>query len=166
MTTKELRELFITEALPHAILDDPTAFYDAFSEGEAEVTAFLTAVWETLCVSHGDTLAAHPFFPDVAFWLVDETEENFTCMMDVYLPASGACAAYYQALVFGAAMDPRYFGGTPKGNAVAVIEWTMTGDTLTATACGLLDADISEDERRERFMEQVYAVCDAYSAEN
>ena len=43
---------------------------------------------------------------------------------------------------------------------------SLTGDTLTATACGSLDADISEDERRERLMEQVYAVCDAYSAEN
>ncbi len=166
MTTKELRELFVKEALPRTILDTPTAFYDAFSEGEAEVTAFLTAAWEELCVSHGDTLAAHPFFPDITFWLVDETEENFTCMMDVFLPASGACATYYQALVFGATMDPRYFGGTPKGNSVAITEWTLTGETLSATDCGLLDTDVSEEERRQQFMEHVYAVCDAYSAEN
>ena len=166
MTTKELRELFINESLPHALLDDPTAFYDAFSDGEAEVTAFLTAAWESLCVAQGDTLAAHPFFPDVAFWLVDETEENFTCMMDVCLPASGACAAYYQALVFGSTMDPRYFGGTPTGNAVAIAEQVLSDGTLSKINCGKLEADVPEEQRREQFMEQVYAVCDAYSAEN
>ncbi len=166
MTTKELRELFMTDSLPHALLDDPSAFYDAFSEGEAEVTAFLTAVWEALCVAQGDTLAAHPFFPDIAFWIVDETEENFTCMMDVYLPASGSCSAYYQALVFGSTMDPRFFGGTPQNNAVAITEQILVDGALSAVGCGLLEADIPEKARREQFMERVYAVCDAYSAEN
>jgi len=165
MTIKQLREQFSSRTLPQALLVDPTPFYQAFTEGEAEVGGFLTAVWAALCTEQGETLAAHPFFPEVDFWLVDETEENFACMLDVYLPASGPAPALYASLVFGATMDPRYFAGLPAPDgSVKLVEYVLgEGETLMDTTCGVLKADLPETARRQQFMEQVYAVCDAYA---
>ena len=168
MTTKQLRELFSRQTLPLSLLVDPTPFYQAFTEGEAEVGGFLTAVWASLCAEQGDTLAAHPFFPEVDFWLVDETEEHFACMLDVYLPAAGPAPALYAALVFGATMDPRYFTGLAAADGgIALVELLYDGgESLQEAACGVLAAQLPEKERRRQFMEQVYTVCDAYSNEN
>ena len=167
MTTGELRKRFAFEALPLALLEDPAPFYIAFTDGEEEVLSFATEVWERLCRDGGDTLREHPFFPDSTFWLVDETEENFTCMWDLYLPASGAVPALYAALVFGAVMDPRYFTAAAAADGGAdIAELNLGGDgTLMKAPCGRLEAALPEKDRRQTFMEQVYAVCDAYSGE-
>lgn len=167
MTTGQLRRQYAFSALPIAVLAEPTGFYNAFSDGEEEVQSFATEVWERLCRENGDTLREHPFFPDSTFWLVDETEENFACMWDLYLPAAGSTPALYAAVVFGAAMDPRYFTAADTADGGAdIVELTLSdGEALKETACGRLDAAVPETERRQAFMERVYAVCDAYSAQ-
>lgn len=167
MTTGQLRRQYAFSALPLAVLEEPTAFYNAFSAGEEEVQSFATEVWERLCRENGDTLREHPFFPDSTFWLVDETEENFACMWDLYLPAVGATPALYAAVVFGATMDPRCFAAAAAADGGAdIAELTLAdGGTLKPVPCGRLDAALPETERRQAFMERVYAVCDAYSSE-
>lgn len=160
MTTQELRDRYTAE-LFETILADPTPFYDAFDEGETGMNDFLTQQWEIVCQKAGASLGKHPFFPDIAFWLLDETEEQFACMMVAALPPlpGDAADALLVSTVFGATMDPRCFSGVRRGDAVTVTEYSTDG---AGTARREVGSFPDGKERQREMAETVYAICDRY----
>ncbi|MBE6764193.1 MAG: hypothetical protein E7553_07610 [Ruminococcaceae bacterium] len=113
MDAKTLREQYVTKTLANSIHGDPTPFYEAFEEGEDAMEAFFTHLWETLCNSEGESLADHPFFPDIMPYILEDTEDGFCAIVTLTLPKTPTAASVSGAVVFGSAMDPRVFAGVP-----------------------------------------------------
>ena len=113
MDDRHLREQYLTDTLAACIHTDPSAFYEAFEEGEDAMEAFFTHLWETLCLQEQQTLADHPFFPEITPYILEDTEDGFCAIVTVTIPKTAASAAMSGAVVFGSAMDPRVFAATP-----------------------------------------------------
>ena len=162
MTTASLRQRFAA-LFSQRVIDDPESFYAAFDEGETGMTDYLTALWETLCEEQQVTMGEHPFFPATDFWLIDESEENFACLMVTSLPPLSEpsdCALF--SVVFGATMNVRCFSGTRQNGQVVLTEWLKNGDILTQKEW---ERFASTKTLRQEMAQQVYAVCDSYQPE-
>ncbi len=113
MDNRILRERYLTQTLAECIHTDPSAFYEAFEEGEDAMEAFFTHLWETLCQTEQQTLAEHPFFPEISPYVLEDTEDGFCAIVTVTIPKTSAAASVSGAVVFGSAMDPRVFAAIP-----------------------------------------------------
>lgn len=161
MTTQTLRDK-AAAMLAEEILSEPDAFYAAFDEGDTGVTEWLTARWETVCAQNGETLEAHPFFPETEFWLLDETDEDFACMMVSTLPAlTETPDTCLLGVVFGAKMDPRVFTGVRTGGGITLREHSRPETTVQTAECGRFPV---VKRLRQAMAEQIYAICDSYES--
>lgn len=133
MLTDTLRKAYVLEELKGAILEDPTLFYDAFSDGDDTLEAYFTALWETHCQKSGAALSEHPFFPVIEPYILEDTDEGFLALLTVALPQTRTASAMMAAVVFGSAMDPRVFAATPSvlknGDTWQITEGRVGGDT-------------------------------------
>lgn len=122
----EFRAAFLKETLAGAVLADPTPFYEAFEESEEAMNAYWTALWEMRCRESGEKLSAHPCFPETIAYVLEDTEDGFTALVTVTLPATAAASLMKATVVFGSAMDPRVFAALPtplkNGEALEVLE--------------------------------------------
>lgn len=134
MIPNDLRCAYLLETLKSAILDDPTPFYDAFSDGEDAMDSYFTALWETHCRKNGAAIAEHPFFPVLEPYILEDSEQGFLALLTLSLPRTRTASAMMAALVFGSAMDPRVFAATPtalkKGETWQITEGCAGGDTV------------------------------------
>ncbi len=159
MTTAQLRQEFAA-VFARCVIHEPETFYAAFDEGETGMIDYLTALWEQLCEEKGVLFSEHPFFPATDFWLVDETEENFTCLMVASLPPLAQTAdAALLSVVFGATMNVRCFTGTRQGIDIALCEWLEDGDTVKPKEWETFP---ETKNLRQEMAQHVYAVCDRY----
>ncbi len=131
MDSKTLRQQYFTKTLANCIHGDPSPFYEAFEEGEDAMEAFFTHLWETLCKNERESLADHPFFPEIMPYILEDTEDGFCAIVTVTLPKTPAAASMSGAVVFGSAMDPRVFASTPvrlkNGQTLKVEEVRASG---------------------------------------
>lgn len=136
MQPNDLRKAYLLDTLGASVLDDPTAFYEAFEDGEDALEAYLTALWESLCRKTGETLCEHPFFPEITPYILEDTEEGFCALVAVTLPKTAAASAMMGAVVFGSAMDPRVFAALPaalkNGQALGIVECRESGETAVS----------------------------------
>ncbi|MGN0171613.1 MAG: hypothetical protein ACI39E_02375 [Acutalibacteraceae bacterium] len=139
----DARRRFAAKELPSAILDDPSPFYEAFSEGEDALAVYLTSLWEC-----GRSVADSPFFPELQPFILEDSDEGFCALLLVTLPATAAAKKTVSAVVFGSAMDPRVFAALP--------EELPKGDTLS-----LREYRLDENNRLcERALGALYQGCD------
>ncbi len=126
MNENDLRVAFLSETLSAAVLADPAPFYEAFEESEEAVSAYVTMLWEGVCRQTGESLSAHPCFPETTAYVLEDTEEGFCALVTVTLPATAAASMMKAVVVFGSAMDPRVFAAVPtalkNGETLCVIE--------------------------------------------
>ncbi len=126
MNDNAMREAFLCRTLPEAILRDPAPFYDAFEESEDAMAAYVTALWETMCREAGESLEAHPCFPEPDPYVLEDTAEGFCALVTVTFPQSGRTSAMTSVVVFGSAMDPRVFAAVPtrlaQGETLKIVE--------------------------------------------
>ena len=159
MTTAQLRQAFAA-VFTRCVIHEPEEFYAAFDEGETGMIDYLTALWERLCEEKGVALSKHPFFPATDFWLIDETEENFTCLMVASLPPlSGTPDPSLYSVVFGAAMNVRCFVGVRQGTEIALCEWLEDGEAVKQKEWETFP---ETKNLRQEMAQHVYAVCDRY----
>lgn len=127
-----MRRQFLSDALSSAILTDPTPFYEAFEDGEDALESFLTARWEALCDELDESLAAHPFFPEITPYILEDDDEGFCALVAVTIPKTVSAPSMMGAIVFGSAMDPRVFAALPvvlkKGQTLGMIECREDGE--------------------------------------
>lgn len=137
MDGKTLRERYVTKTLANCIHGDPAPFYEAFEEGEDAMEAFFTHLWETLCAEAQESLADHPFFPDVMPYILEDTEDGFCAIVTVTLPKTLSAPFVSGAVVFGSAMDPRVFAGVPitlkNGQTLQIEEVRASGKREAVT---------------------------------
>ncbi len=131
-TSDALRRRFFTKALPSSILDDPTPFYEAFEESEDAMASLMTTMFEVLCLEQGERLEAHPFFPEIDPYILEDTPEGFCALVTVTVEKTTTADGYTAAIVFGSAMDPRVFAGVP-----VVLKNGKTWEIVEARADGL-----------------------------
>ena len=131
MDALTLREEYVTKTLAGCIHTDPSAFYEAFEEGEDAMEAFFTHLWEALCENERQTLADHPFFPEIRPYILEDTPDGFCAIVTLTLPKTPTAASVSGAVVFGSAMDPRVFAGIPvrlkNGTTVKLEEVRASG---------------------------------------
>lgn len=127
MNDTAMRKDFLCRVFPHAILNDPAPFYEAFEDSEDAMAAYVTSLWEAMCREAGESLEMHPCFPELDPYVLEDSPEGFCALVTVTLPKSGRAAAVTGVVVFGSAMDPRVFAAVPT---------TLPhGETLKITEC-------------------------------
>lgn len=130
----ELRHRFVTQVL-YTALEDPTAFYEAFEEGEDALAAYWTSLWESMCTHSGVSMAAYPCFPETLVYILEDTADGFCALVTVTLPSTPGVGAVKAAVVFGSAMDPRLFAAVPTmldgGETLEIVECLQSVKPIT-----------------------------------
>jgi hypothetical protein len=86
MKNEELRSIFQREIMPQLFLFHPGLFYEAFNEGPEAVDRLLLDLWADICNQGGDHVNNHPLQIETNYIILDETEDNYTCLMIIKMP--------------------------------------------------------------------------------
>lgn len=113
MKNTDLRSIFQRELMPDLFLNNQDVFYNAFNEGTEAVENLIMELWAFLCNQNGDHVNNHPIDIDIKYIVLDESEDNFTCLMIMELPNIKKVKnlALYFGVFFGVNHDLRFFLG-------------------------------------------------------
>jgi hypothetical protein len=121
MKNEELRSIFQREILPGLFLYREDLFYQAFNEGPDQVHALIMSLWADICNQNGDNVKNHPIEIKIDYITIDDTDDNYTCLMIMQLPEvkkKVVNLAIYYAVFFGMNEKLRFFLGETDYHAM------------------------------------------------
>ena len=113
LKNSELRSIFQRELIPDLFLNNQDVFYNAFNKGPEAVKSLIMELWAYICNQDGDHVNNHPLDIKIEYIILDDSEEDFTCLMILELPNIKKIKnlALYFGIFFGVNQKLRLFLG-------------------------------------------------------
>lgn len=146
MENEEIRSVFQREVLPDLFLKNPGVFYNAFNQDSEAVNNLIKQLWAYICNQGGDHVNNHPLHVSIQYIVVDDSKDNFTCLMIMELPNLKKVKnlAVYIAVFFGVKKELRLFLGETDYGAfganryIFLIELKVNGEEYIRDNHGFL----------------------------
>lgn len=145
MKNEELRSIFQREVIPDLFLNHKDVFYNAFNQGDETVDNLILELWAYICNQGGDHVNNHPLNIEIQYFVLNESDDDFTCLMIMELPNLKKVKnlAVYIAVFFGVNEELRLFLGETDYNAWAnryifLIELKGDGEEYARNSHGFL----------------------------